>query len=500
MPKTSVPNIGGPIAQGTTGSVLFVGPGSVFAQDNSNFFWDDTNNRLGINITPTQPFHVSINNTTNNTFNTAAQFEHNLTSGTPAAGMGVALRFHLPSDTTIGQSAGLINFAWADPTHATRRTRCVMSVAGSGGIVTATEFFRGEYDGTQTVDSIGGVVLSVTRLAVYCGAAGYKGIAIRLASSPTANSFEVQTSTGTVLTQIDSTGSILARPLDAGTTNQTNTLIVDHDTTGTPAAGFGVQIRMRASNNGQTGRQMADFNTQWVDATDATRKARLTLFVYDTTNREIFRSEGDGTEAITAFGNGAVTAAVRVTIHQRTSTYVPQLIKLASGSSVDSIQIQDSSSVNIFTVDQTGAVMARPSDAVTAAVTRALTLGHRSSGTPAAGFGVDARFQGESSTTNDRDMGGIQATWTTATDASRNSQLDLYVYNVGTQRIGFSLIGSATGATITLGIDNQGLRINNQTSGAGVAAGTLLNAPTAGDPAFWLPINIAGTVRYIPCW
>ena len=33
---------------GTTGSVLFIGASSVVQQDNANFFWDDTNNRLGI--------------------------------------------------------------------------------------------------------------------------------------------------------------------------------------------------------------------------------------------------------------------------------------------------------------------------------------------------------------------------------------------------------------------------------------------------------------------
>ena len=36
------------ITGGTTGSVLFVGAASVLAQDNTNLFWDDTNNRLGI--------------------------------------------------------------------------------------------------------------------------------------------------------------------------------------------------------------------------------------------------------------------------------------------------------------------------------------------------------------------------------------------------------------------------------------------------------------------
>ncbi len=45
-------NIGSTISGGSQGSVLFVGTSSALSQDNSNFFWDDTNNklRLGGNI------------------------------------------------------------------------------------------------------------------------------------------------------------------------------------------------------------------------------------------------------------------------------------------------------------------------------------------------------------------------------------------------------------------------------------------------------------------
>ena len=57
---------------------------------------------------------------------------------------------------------------------------------------------------------------------------------------------------------------------------------------------------------------------------------------------------------------------------------------------------------------------------------------------------------------------------------------------------------SALGATFD--IPDQGLRINGQVSGAGASAGTLTNAPAAGNPTFWLPISIAGTIAYIPCW
>jgi len=44
-------SIGGAITSATAGSVLFAGASGVLAQDNSNFFWDDTNNRLGIGTT-----------------------------------------------------------------------------------------------------------------------------------------------------------------------------------------------------------------------------------------------------------------------------------------------------------------------------------------------------------------------------------------------------------------------------------------------------------------
>jgi len=52
--------IGGSITSATAGSVLFAGAAGVLAQDNANFFWDDTNNRLGIGTaTPSYKLDVS---------------------------------------------------------------------------------------------------------------------------------------------------------------------------------------------------------------------------------------------------------------------------------------------------------------------------------------------------------------------------------------------------------------------------------------------------------
>jgi len=55
-------SIGGLITSATSGSVLFAGIGGVLQQDNSQFFWDDTNNRLGLGTTiPAEKLDVSGN-------------------------------------------------------------------------------------------------------------------------------------------------------------------------------------------------------------------------------------------------------------------------------------------------------------------------------------------------------------------------------------------------------------------------------------------------------
>ncbi len=50
--------------------------------------------------------------------------------------------------------------------------------------------------------------------------------------------------------------------------------------------------------------------------------------------------------------------------------------------------------------------------------------------------------------------------------------------------------GSATLLTTTTALTN----------GAGAGAGTLTNAPAAGNPTKWIPISDNGTTRYIPAW
>lgn len=96
----------------------------------------------------------------------------------------------------------------------------------------------------------------------------------------------------------------------------------------------------------------------------------------------------------------------------------PNSTLIIGGSPTSTIDI-NLTNANIWTELQTYKI----SDSATTTVTTAVTLTHDTSGTPAANYGTQLLFQGQSTTTADRNMAAINAIWTTATDASRASAL-----------------------------------------------------------------------------
>lgn len=85
-----------------------------------------------------------------------------------------------------------------------------------------------------------------------------------------------------------------------------------------------------------------------------------------------------------------------------------------------------------------------------------------------------------------------------ATDAIiYNRGLDQYeFYTGGVQRAVITTGGRIYAAAATYPFGST----TAVTDGAGAAAGTLTNAPTAGNPTKWLSFDDAGTIRYIPAW
>lgn len=151
--------------------------------------------------------------------------------------------------------------------------------------------------------------------------------------------------------------------------------------------------------------------------------------------------------------------------------------------------------------------------AATNTITNRFVIRTNSTGTAAANFGGAIKFEGESSTTNNRDMGRLSSYWATATDASRLSAFSISGYNVSTENTLLTLTGTGaarlnqygsgtfTGtAAYALQVDASGNIIEGTVSGGGgdISNGgnTFGSAITIGtNDAFGLNLETNGTTR-----
>lgn len=120
----------------TTGSVLFANASNQILQDNANFFWDDSNNRLGIgNAAPATTLHVT---------------------GTIRATVGLTLDFLTATNVPFAGAAGVISqnnaFNYDDSIGILQVTKGVQFPAASGTTVSAASTARIKYDeGTNKI-------------------------------------------------------------------------------------------------------------------------------------------------------------------------------------------------------------------------------------------------------------------------------------------------------------------------------------------------------------
>ena len=93
--------IGGSITSATAGSVLFAGASGVLQQNNANFFWDITNNRLGLGTTsPT--FTLDVNGTARVTsLNIVSPNTYSIINGTGPDSVGNTLLFKSGANTVF---------------------------------------------------------------------------------------------------------------------------------------------------------------------------------------------------------------------------------------------------------------------------------------------------------------------------------------------------------------------------------------------------------------
>ncbi len=168
-------------------------------------------------------------------------------------------------------------------------------VAGALAVTVAT--------GGMTVASTTASSSTTTGALVVAGGVGVAG-AMNVGSSSVATGIAATASTvGATMTVSD-----------AGTTNQPFGLYVDHTSSGTPAAGFGVSLGWRAKSDTTNSRIVGQVLAQWAVATDASRTGRLRWFATDATaDREFMRGEASGSAAMIGFLGAAATVRTAIT-------------------------------------------------------------------------------------------------------------------------------------------------------------------------------------------
>lgn len=95
---------------------------------------------------------------------------------------------------------------------------------------------------------------------------------------------------------------------DSGTTNTPIVAQFIHNSSGTPAAGFGMQIPFFGKSSTTASRTFGVDIFSWVVATDASRTARRVFNIYDTAAREAMRIEASGTAPMIGFLGSAAAA------------------------------------------------------------------------------------------------------------------------------------------------------------------------------------------------
>jgi hypothetical protein len=128
----------------------------------------------------------------------------------------------------------------------------------------------------------------------------------------------VGSATGAAAGQIKATGaaaSLLSVTVEDATTNASTRMIsLTHNSTGTPAAGFGASIRFGLETTTTADQLAAEIVAQWATATHASRKGALVFQAIDSAGaREGLRIEASGSAALVSIYGGTPVARQTVT-------------------------------------------------------------------------------------------------------------------------------------------------------------------------------------------
>lgn len=169
------------------------------------------------------------------------------------------------------------------------------------------------YDDVAKSLSVGGALEAANLVLAGVGTTT-RLIDIQSPSSFSAQFMRVRDDTGQERFSIQNDGGGIFNVWDGGTTTTPQAMMFRHRSTATPANGFGLDVNFELHSSTNTSRAACSYTVTWVDATDASRKARGRWFISDTSSREVMRFEGSGTAAMIGFlGKSAVARSAAYT-------------------------------------------------------------------------------------------------------------------------------------------------------------------------------------------
>ncbi len=332
---------------------------------------------------------------------------------------------------------------------------------------------------------------------------------------------------------------------DAGTGNLPNNLILNHDSTATPAVNYGARLLYRLKSSTTSNVDSAAVDVLWTTAIHAIRTSAFVLSLV---------SSGSGlTERLRVGGDGLVSTvqdATAVSSVTNVRTYTLNCVGFPSnGFGARTLYRLESSTANsqdaaaldivwttvthasrsaaivLHTVHNGGALAERfriASDGTLtmtqettslASVTTTQLWNLTAAASTGANFGHRSVWQLRSSTTAGQDAMYMDVQWSTATHASRTSYLTMTLVSLGVmtpslQLTPASLSLGTTVATSRLVVDGgSGVPIRMDGAGATQAAGggtgtltTLPASATPGNPQAWVRVNVNGINYVIPAW
>jgi hypothetical protein len=283
----------------TAGSVLFSDGASLIAQDNANFFWDNTNNRLGIGTNaPTSPLEIDVenvgttntpgirlNNTTPATAIAPQQFSPRISFtgrawDTTGAGASVANRLAIYARVLTGvNTAGYLAIADDSDGAGTFTDQFYIGSAVTGGspdfrIRDGNILFRNSSRGiyytnaplTDTVPTSHFITATPTGKINLTPLTGGSEAFVEVEQ----NVFGI--ATGTI-------PCLRLRSFDNSTSTPQPGLLQRAVPGGTAAAGFGSRTWFQASSNTTSNQDQSAIDSVWNTATHASRSADLSFLL-----------------------------------------------------------------------------------------------------------------------------------------------------------------------------------------------------------------------------